>query len=301
MATEEKVWMNGKLVPEREAVVPIMSHGFSRGSAVFEVFGLHTGPDGLYAFRMDEHLKRLENSTRALEMTLARSGEEIAAAVGQTAAANRIERGIAKIMVYWSEKAVVNLVLDTPLDVAVYAMPESGELKLDQMHEGVSACFSKWRKLHPESVPVEAKACANYLNGYLARRDANNRGYDVGVMIGTDGYLAEGSTEAVFMVKDGVLKTPPLGRVLSSISRLSILEAAPVLGIPVAMDPISPEEMRDAEEIFTAHSGTKVHPVSRFEDRQFDIPGPVTGQLIEFFRQVLQFNDDRFKHWYQPL
>lgn len=301
MNNETQVWLNGRLVPEDQAVVPIMSHGFSRGSAVFEAFGLHTGPDRLYAFRMDEHLKRLENSIRALEMSMTWTRGDIIAALSETASANRIERGIAKIMVFWSEKAVINLVLNTPLDLAVYALPGSDELTFDQMRTGISACFSRWRKLHPETIPVEAKACANYLNGYLARKDANNRGFDVGVMIGTDGFLAEGSTESVFMVKDGVLKTPPLGRVLSSISRLSILEAAPVLGIPVSTDPISPAELLDADEIFTTHTGTKVHPVCRFEERGFQIPGPVTGRLTAFFEQVLQFNDDRFKHWYQPL
>ncbi len=301
MTYNAKVWMNGTMVPWEKATVPLLSHGFSRGSAIFEVFGLHKGPDRLYAFRMDEHLKRLKNSTHALEMILAQSNDEIVEAVKMTAAASDIGRGLIKILVYWAEEAIIQLVLDKPLDMAIFAIPESDELKLDQMHESITACSSKWRKIDPETVPVGAKACSNYLNGYLARRDANNRGYDIGVLIGTDGFLAEGSTEAIFIVKDGVLKTPPLGRVLSSISRMSILEAAPILGIPVSIDPILPEELNDADEMFTAHSGTKVHPVSRFENRNFQAPGPVTQQLIACFEQLLQFKDDRFRHWFQPL
>lgn len=301
MITNAKVWLNGSLIPWEEATVPLMSHGFARGSAVFDVFGIHKGPDGPYAFRMDEHLKRLKNSTQALEMSLAQSTDEIIAAVKKTVAANAIERGLIKIMVYWSEEAIAQLVLDTPLDMAIFAIPESDNLQFDQMDDHISACFSKWRKIHPETVPVGAKACSNYLNGYMARRDANNRGYNIGILIGTDGFLAEGSTEAVFIVKDGILKTPPLGRVLSSISRMSILEASEVLGIPVSTDPIYPQELYEADEIFTAHSGTKVHPVSRFEDREILTPGPVTKQLIDCFTDVLQFKDNRFSHWYQPI
>jgi len=105
----------------------------------------------------------------------------------------------------------------------------------------------------------------------------------------------------VFIVKDGVLKTPPLGRILSGISRKSILEAAPVLGIPVDETQIQPEEILTADEIFTGHSGTKVLPVSRFEDAELEAPGPVTKKLIECFEQVLAFNDDRFNHWFQAL
>ncbi len=301
MRDNAKVWLNGNLVPWAEATVPLMSHGFARGSAVFDVFGVHKGPDGLYAFRMDEHLKRLKSSTDALEMELSQTTDEIIAAVRETVAANKIERGLVKIMVYWAEESIIQLVLDTPLDMAVFVMPENEVLKFDQMDEHISACLSKWRKIHPETVPVGAKACSNYLNGYMARRDANNRGFNVGVLLDTDGYLAEGSTEAVFIVKEGVLKISPLKRVLSSISRMSILEAAPILGIPVSIKPILPEELFEADEMFTAHTGTKVHPVSRFEDRAFQAPGPVTRQLINCFEKVLQFQDDRFSHWYQPL
>lgn len=293
--------MNGTMVPWEEATVPLMSHGFARGSAVFEVFGLHQGPEGAYAFRMDEHLKRLVNSTQALEMTLAQSTDEIMDAVQQAAAINNIGRGLIKIIVYWAEEAITELVLDKPLDMAVFAIPESDELKFDQMHECITACISKWRKIHPETVPVAAKACSNYLNGYLARKDAKKRGYHVGILIGTDGFLAEGSTEAVFIVKDGILKTPPLGRILSSISRMSILEAASILKIPVSTNPILPKELYTADEMFTAHSGTKVHPVSRFEDTDFAAPGPVTQTLVDCFENVLQFKDERFSHWFQLL
>lgn len=300
MNNDSKVWLNGNLIPWAEATVPLLSHGFSRGSAFFEVFGIHVGPEGPMAFRMDEHLNRLMRSAELLEMKMAYSTEEIIAAVKTTVAANNLGRGLIKMLAYWGEEAIINLVLDSKLDLAIFAIPQSDDLKLDRA-SSISACVSKWRKIHPETVPVAAKACSNYLNGYMVRRDANKRGFDIGITLGTDGFLAEGSIESVFIVKDGILKTPPLGRILSSITRKSILEAASKVGIPAQQGPVTAQELFEADEIFTCHTGIKVEPVSRLEDRDFDAPGPVTSQVSQLMNNIIEFKDGRFKDWFQPL
>jgi len=300
MNSDLQVWFNGKLIPWRDASVPILSHGFSRASAIFDVFGIHPGPQGPVAFRMDDHLKRLMKSAELLEMELAYNTEEIVEAVKATVKANSLGRGIIKILAFWGEESINQLVLDSKLDVAVFAIPESEKLILDK-DQAISACLSKWRKLHPETVPVGAKACANYLNGYLARKDAVSRGFDIGILLGTDGFLAEGSTESVFIVKEGTLMTPPLGRVLSSITRLSILQAVPEIGLTVVERPISADELFAAEEMFTVHTGSKVEPVARFEDTEFPAPGPVTKQAMQLMDDIMQFKDERFMNWFQPL
>jgi len=300
MNNDFKVWLNGKLIPWSEATVPLLSHGFSRGSAFFEVFGVHVGPEGPMAFRMNQHLKRLMGSAELLEMELAYSTEEIIAAVKSTVAANNLGRGLIKMLAYWGEEAIINLVLDSKLDLAVFSIPQSDDLKLDRAGS-ISACVSKWRKIHPATVPVAAKACSNYLNGYLVRKDAINRGFDIGIALDTDGFLAEGSIESVFIVKDGVLKTPPLGRILSSITRMSILEAVPKIGIPAREGPISAEELSEADEIFTCHTGIKVEPITRLEEREFETPGPITGQVMKLMNDIIEFKDARFMDWFQPL
>ena len=300
MADERKVWRNGELIPWENATVPILSHGLSRGSAIFEAFGVHEGPEGVAAFRLDEHMKRMERSCELLGMTAAYSSAEIMQAVAETVQANKMGRGLVKVMGYWGEEAIINLVLDSPLDIAIFAIPDSEDLGLDRA-QPISACISKWRKIHPETVPVEAKACSNYLNGYLIRRDANSRGFDVGLTVGTDGFVAEGSIESVFLVKDGVLMTPPSGRILHSITRLSILQAAPKAGIPTIEKAVTKEALFDADELFTSHSGIKVSPIARFEDKILDAPGPVSTQVIELINNIIQFKDDRFKDWFQPL
>jgi len=300
MNYDTKVWINGNMIPWKEATVPLLSHGFSRGSAIFEVFGIHEGPNGSVAFRMDEHLKRLMKSASLLGMEMAYSTDEIIRAVSKTVKTNNLGRGLIKILAYWGEEAIINLVLESKLDLAIFAIPASEELSMD-LTQPITACLSKWRKIHPETVPVAAKACSNYLNGYLARKDAFKRGFDVGLMLGTDGFLTEGSIESVFLVKDGILKTPPLGRVLSSITRLSILQVAPIIGIPISQDPILQEELYTADEIFTSYSGTKVSPVARFEDRVLEAPGPITRQVMEQMNNIINFSDDRFSDWFQAL
>lgn len=300
MPEERKIWLNGELRPWEDATVHVMSHGLSRGSAVFEVFGTHEGPNGVMAFRADEHLARLATSLELLEMTLPYDAEDLMRATSEVTRANGMGRGLIKILGYWSEEAIIQLVLRSPLDVAVFAIPESEELGLDRLNP-ISVCLSRWKKLHPETVPVEAKACANYLNGYLARKDAQDRGFDVGLLAGTDGFLAEGSIEAVFLVKDGVLITPPSHRILRSISRQSILQAAPVVGIPTREEAVKPVDLLTADEVFTSHSGIKVCPVNRIEDRSLDAPGPITRQLMELMDDITHFRDERFEDWFQPL
>jgi branched-chain amino acid aminotransferase len=300
MYNDLNVWMNGRVVRWSDATVPLLSHGFSRGSAIFEVFGTHRSPRGTVAFRMDEHLKRLFRSAELLGMEIGYSTSQIMDAVVAMVKMNTIGRGLVKILAYWGEEAVIQLVLESKLDVAVFAIPAIDDLRLDDA-KPISACVSKWRKLHPETVPVEAKACANYLNSYLARKDAVRRGYNVGFLLGTDGFLTEGSIESVFIIKSGTLFTPPLGRILSSITRMSIIEIAQAGGIPCCEKAIRLEDVLSAEEMFVCHTGIKILPIEKFEDRTLKAPGPVTIKLMTMMERVFRFSEDRFADWFTLL
>ena len=233
-------------------------------------------------------------------MELAFSEDEIAAGVAQVVSANRVGRGLVKILAFWSEEAVIHLVLKSKLDVAIFAIAPCEELHLDDTTPR-SACLSKWRKLHPDTIQVASKACANYLNSYLARKDAQDRGYDFGFMLGADGLLAEGSTESVFLVKNGILKTPPLGHILASISRMTLLETAPSVGIPVEETPLAADDLMTADEIFASHSVIRVLPIGRFENRDLNAPGPATAKLIGLMDDIFHFRNRQFMRFFQPL
>ena len=294
------VWMNGNLVPGSEANVPLLSHSFSRGSAIFETFGVHKSTSGPVVFRMDQHLKRLKNSADLLGMELKYGIPEIGEAVAKTIIANNTMRGVVKIMAFWGEEAIVNMVPSSKLDVAIFSLNKNSNLPLDN-DTPLRACLSNWRKLDPRSIPVEAKAVGNYLNGYLARREAKDRGYDLSFMLGTDGFLAEGSIESIFLVKKNILQTPKLGKILPSISRMTILEIAQNVGINVKEKNLRIKDLFEADEIFTSHTGVKVHPVIVFEDKEFKIPGPITSQLSKIVHDMIYFKNNKFKHYFKDI
>jgi len=298
--TERKVWQNGKMIPWEKATVHLMSHSLTRGSAIFEVLAVYSTPRGPAAFRLPEHVDRLFRSAELLGMQLVQSKKEILRAVVKTVKVNRIREGYVKIVGYYSEETFFVSVSDPRLDLCIFAIPADTVRK--HTSSSISVCLSRWRKLHPETVPVEAKVAANYLNGMLARQDAKRRGFDLGVMLDSHGFLAESSVESVFIVKDGVLLTPPLGLILSSISRRSILEAAPTAGIKVVERPIRRQEILEADELFTSSTTCRVMPASRIEDRVLrKAPGPVSGKLRTLMKAVCSGKEDRFKHWLLPI
>ncbi|MBW2023175.1 MAG: aminotransferase class IV [Deltaproteobacteria bacterium] len=278
MLEDLQVWVNGNLIPWSQATVHMMSHSFSRGSAMFDVFGIHRGKEGPVAFRMDKHLDRFYRSVELLEMRTNYTRDELKQAVAKVVKANKIGRGVVRITGYYSEQTIVTLVMDQDLDIAIFAIPETEDFKLNHA-EPIRVCISKWRKLHPATVPVEAKACANYLNGMLSRKDAAERGFDLAIMLTTDGYVA-----------------------VQSITRLSIIEATPSIGIQVREEQIVPQELLDADEIFTCHTGTKVTPVKQIEDRILrDVPGPVTSKIFRLMEDIINFRNKDFEHWFEPL
>ncbi len=300
MIDKPKVWLNNKIIDWKDAQVPILSHGLSRGSGIFEAFGTHVVGGDVATFRMDAHMKRMEQTLRLLEMEIAFSSAEIKQGVARMCEINRITRSLIKVIGYWGEEAVINLVLRSPLDIAIFTIPESPELGLDN-DTPITACLSKWHKPDPGAVPVMAKACANYLPGYLVRKDANDRGFDLGLTLTADGKVAEGSIESVFIVKGGVLKTPPLGNILASITRDSILTAARTDGFAVEESPLEKADLFTADEMFSCHSGIKVTPISKFEERELPAPGPVTKKVSEMMKKIMAGEDDRFTDWFEKL
>jgi branched-chain amino acid aminotransferase len=301
MVGERKAWYNGRLVPWENATVHILSHGFSRGAAIFEVFSVHPTAEAPSAFRMDLHFQRLFNTARLLGMELAQSEEELGQAVKEAVLANKMAHGFIKMMAFYGEEAFGTLVPQVKLDLSVFAIPADADRGLD-ISKAISACICRWRKLHPETVPVEAKTAGHYVNGMLARQDALRRGYDVGIMLDTHGFVAEGSIESIFLVKDGVLRTPPLGCILPSVSRRSILEVARQEGMPVEEKAVRPEELFTADELFTSASPFKVLPIGRMGDRILpQAPGPVSTRLNRLMEEICIGRDPRFKHWLIPL
>jgi branched-chain amino acid aminotransferase len=304
MIENRVVYVGGEFVPWDEAKVHIMSQSFARGSAIFEVLSFHDTSGQASVFRLDEHVRRLERSAEFLDMQLPLSQSQMMETVIETVRRNDLTSGFIKIVCFYPQPALTILPPQKMLTASVMVVDPAqdfGDTSLAS-NEAVSLCISKWRKLDPQTVPVEAKASANYLNGMVARQEAANRGFDYAVLLDTQGYVAEGGTESIFIVQDGKLVTPATGTILQSITRKSILQIAEVIGIDSLECRLLPQHLQDAEEVFLAGTGKRVLPVNRIEERIIEqVPGPIAEKLASWIEQILAGGDDRFKNWLFPV
>jgi len=304
MIKDRIVYVNGEYVPWENATVHIMCHSFGRGSAIFEVISLHATDSGPAIFRLQAHIDRLFKSAELLDMELPLAKEDFYEAVAETVKRNGLQKGYLKIICFYPEFSVEILPPRKQLTVSIFAIDAEQDLgkHVIPFEEGTTLFLSSWRKLDPLTVPIEAKAAANYLNGMVARMEAKKKGFEYAVMLDTRGYIAEGGTESVFLVKDNQLMTAATGTVLKSISRLSILEGAKTAGIECFEGQLKPELLFEAEEIFLSCTPSKVLPVRKINDRLLDnAPGPLTRKIADLLDDIAGGNDERFKDWMFPV
>jgi len=298
------VFLNGDFIPWDRATVHIMSHSFGRGSAIFEVLGLHETKEGPAVFRLDRHIERLFKSAELLEMEVPISREKLYEAVMATIRQNMLTQGFIKIIGFFPQISFEITPPQKRLDISIFVVDPAQDLGgLDfPVEEGTTICISGWRKLDPQTVPVEAKVAANYLNGMMARLEAGKRGFENVVMLDTQGFIAEGGTESIFLVKDNRLMTPSLGTVLASITRRSILSAAKTLNMETVEERLPPDLLLEADEIFLSGTPFKVLPVKQVEDRVIEAtPGPITRRLSTLMDEIITGRDERFKQWFFPV
>jgi branched-chain amino acid aminotransferase len=300
MLEDRLVWRNGDFVRWPEATVHMMSHSFARGSTIFEVISLYATASGPAVFRLHDHIERLEKSAAYLDMELPGGHDALCQAVAETVRRNSFAQGVIKVVGYYPQFALDIQPPQKRLDIAIFALDPAQDVKdLEfSFEKGTSAGIARWRKLDPETVPIEAKAAANYLNGMIARQDVQKRGLDDAIMLDTQGFIAEGATESVFLVKDGKLLTPCLGTVLDSITRRSILQVARHLGIETFEGRLRPALLFEADEVFFANTPFKEIPIRRIEDRRMSaIPGPMQRKLWNVLQKIATGQEPDFADW----
>ena len=297
---EAIVYMNGEFVPWHKATIHLLSHSVARGSAIFEVLGFQETQGGRAIFRLHDHVDRLFRTAELLDMEIPLSREECGRAVLNTVRKSGAKDGMIKIVCYYPQ-----IVFDVhpphrTLDVAVCVIDSGsyGEGSPGSFDDGATVGVSRWRKLNPGTVPIEAKAAANYLNGMVARSDTRKRGFDFALMCDTEGYIAEGATESIFLVQGNTLLTPALGWVLDGITRRSLLEVARAEGMKTEEARLPFTLLFEADEIFLSGTPKKLIPVKKIEDRVMkDVPGPVTRVLSGIMEKILNGEDRRFEMW----
>lgn len=303
MLEDRIIYLKGDFVGWDQATVHMMSHSFSRGSAIFEVISFHETANGPAVLRLDENITRLFRTAQLLDMELPISRDELHEAVLNTVKRNALRQGIIKIIGFYPQISFLINVPQKRLDISIFVVDPGQDLG-GPLHsnQDTTVCVSKWRKLDPQTVPVEAKAAANYLNGLMANAEAGQRGFDNAIMLDSQGFIAEGGTESIFLVKDGRLMTPILGTILQSITRKSILQAADVIGIDSFEGRLHPELLYETEEMFLSNTGAKVLPIKQIEDRVVEgTPGPITRKLSDLMDKIITGQDERFKNWLFPV
>jgi branched-chain amino acid aminotransferase len=298
----DKIWHKGKLIRWEDATVHVMAHVIHYGSSVFEGVRCYAPPSGPAIFRAQEHVQRLLDSAKVYRMDVGFSSEELITAMTDLVRANGIWPCYIRPIAFRGYGDAGVTPVNCPVEVYVVNYPWGKYLTQDD--SGVDVCVSSWTRIAPNTLPALAKAGANYMNSQLIRMEATTNGYAEGIALDANGYVSEGSGENVFIVRNGVLQTAPLGNsVLPGITRDSILTLARELGIPVSEAGIPREMLYIADEAFftgTAAEVTPIRSVDRIPVGKGDV-GPITRALQrEFFGIVHGTQPDRF-HWLTPV
>lgn len=295
-----KVWMNGKLVPWKEANIHIASHVIHYGSSLFEGFRAYNTPKGTAVFRLKAHIKRLYNSCKMYRMDIPYAQEELIQAVIEIIKANNLKSCYIRPLVYRGYTSLGVDPFPNPVDCAILIWEWGEYLGEDALNNGVDVRVSSWQRMAPNTFPALAKSGANYMNSQLIKMEALLDGYAEGIALNIRGHISEGSGENIFIVIDDTIHTPPLSSsILPGIRRDTIIRLADDLGIPCVEETIPREMLYIADEVFFTGSAAEITPIRSIDKIIIGkgTRGPVTKNLQdEFFAYINGEKEDRH-HW----
>jgi branched-chain amino acid aminotransferase len=298
--SEMKAWLNGEMVDWDKATVPLLSHSFSRGSAIFEVVDVVNTVKGPALFGLAEHIERFFNSAALTYMELPLSRQQISDAVVSTAAANGVKNGAAKFFAYYPLIEFSVTPANPKVDVAIFCLDyDLFGVKQEVLSAPARAGISSFRKIHGGTVPVHAKVAGNYVNSFLAKMEVKKKGYDDVIMLDTAGFVAEGATSNVFFVTGDAVKTPTLASALPGITRHALIEIIRDMGYTMSESDVRPEELPGFDEAFYSGSIVKVQPIASIDDKELrkPCPGPVTCAVKQQMNQTLRGEIDKYTKW----
>ena len=299
----EKIWHNGKLIPWHDATLHVMSHVVNYGSSVFEGIRCYALPSGPAIFRAHEHMQRLLDSAKIYRIDVDYTRDELVHGMVEVVKHNGVwPCYIRPIILRGYGEAGVNP-FNSPTEVYVCNYPWGKYLGTDS-EQGVDVCVSSWTRIAPNTLPTIAKSGANYMNSQLIKMEAIVNGYVEGIALDVNGYVSEGSGENIFLVRNGVLQTAPLGNsVLPGITRDSVTRIAKELGIPLVEQVIPRELLYLADEVFFSGTAAEITPIRSVDKISVGngTAGPITKAIqTEFYGIVRGEKADRFG-WLTPV
>ncbi|MHB9028818.1 MAG: branched-chain amino acid transaminase [Candidatus Latescibacterota bacterium] len=298
MIKAEKIWFNGALVNWEDAKVHVLSHAIHYGTSFFEGARCYKTVNGPACFRIHDHMRRLHDSMKIYRTRPPYTVQELVDATVETIRGNHLEACYIRPIIFRGYGELGVNPSHCPLDTVIAVWGWGAYLGADALEKGVNVCVSSWNRLAPNTMPNMAKVGANYMNSQLIKLDALADGYDEGIGLDINGMVSEGSGENIFLIRDGVIYTPPAGAsVLRGITRDSVITLAKEMGIPIMEQLIAREMLYVADEIFFTGTAAEITPVASVDHVQVGEGrrGPITAQLQkEFFRIVSGETEDRF-------
>ena len=294
----EKIWFNGSLVPWADAKVHVLAHGLQYGTGVFEGMKSYPTADGPAIFRLDAHLERFYKSAELYDLAIPYPQATLAEASLEVVRANRLEASYLRPVAFFDAGTLSVWTAECPVTVAIAAVPTGKYLA--NAEAGVRVTVSPIRKFDNSAIPAWAKACGQYINSARAVNEAQRRGFDEALLLNSQGLVAEGSGENLFVVKNGGIVTNDKdASILMGVTRASVLEIAGDLGIATLVAPISVEDVLGADELFFTGTAVEVTAIREVDGRVMSggKPGPVTRRIQDMFNQAVRGQLPQYRKW----
>ena len=280
------IWLDGKMVPWRDAQTHVLTHTLHYGMGVFEGVRCYQTVDGPAIFRLHDHTDRLFRSARIFGMKIPFSNDELNAAQKECVRRNKLDSCYLRPLVFYGSEAMGVAARSNPVRVAIAAWPWGAYLGAEGLEKGIRVRTSSFTHHHPNITMCGAKAVCNYAVSILANQEATHDGYEEAMLLDPQGFVCQGSGENLFIVRDGKLHTPDLsGGALAGITRETIITFAGELGIPVLERRITRDELYVADEAFFTGTAAEVTPIREYDNRPIGEGrrGPVTTRLQQMF------------------
>ncbi|RIK07765.1 MAG: branched chain amino acid aminotransferase [Acidobacteria bacterium] len=302
MEKVDYIWMDGDLVPWDDANVHLLTHSLHYGLGVFEGIRCYATKQGPAVFRLTDHMRRLHRSAKIHLMQMNYSVDELVEATKNVVRANSVDACYIRPLVWLGYGEMGLNPLNCEVRTAVAVWPWGTYLGEDGIKRGVRVRVSSYRRLDPNVIPPAAKATGQYINSILAKVEALKSGYDEAIMLNTAGFVTDGSGENIFVVRDGVITTPPTSSgALEGITRDSVMQIARDLGYEVKVDNLVRADLYLADEAFFSGTAAEVVPIREIDDRVIGEPGPITKKVQESFFSAVHGELERYSHWLEHV
>lgn len=293
------IWFDGKMVPWREAQVHVLTHTLHYGMGVFEGVRAYKAEDGTAIFRLKEHTDRLFNSAKIMNMDIPFSKEEINAAQIAAVRENKLDSAYLRPMCFYGSEGMGLRADNLKVHTIVAAWEWGAYLGAENMEKGIRIKTSSYTRHHVNISMCKAKANGHYINSMLALQEALHDGYDEALLLDVEGFVAEGSGENVFIVKDGIIYTPDLTSALNGITRHTIMAFANDLGYEVIEKRITRDEVYIADEAFFSGTAAEVTPIRELDNRAIGEGkrGQITEKLQSLYFDSVHGKVDKYRDW----